>query len=172
MVLAFIRTRPTYSHTNLYRYNMGATVAIYPGSFNPWHQGHEDVLKKALAIFDKVVVLQFSSSQEKAKDRSFMQLYERYGERIEAGFFGGLLADCLKDFKVDAIIRGLRNGNDLEYEINLQYWNEDLGIDIPFVYFITDRKYSHISSSAIREVRDIKGSDNDIILRYGFNLPL
>lgn len=74
---------------------------------------------------------------------------------VEAGFFVGLLANAVKTIRPDGIIRGLRNGYDLEYEINLQYWNEDLGVNVPFVYFVTDRKYGHISSSAIRELRSL-----------------
>jgi pantetheine-phosphate adenylyltransferase len=73
-------------------------------------------------------------------------------ERAEAGFFNGLLVDAIKDLEVCAVVRGLRNGHDLEYEANNQYWNEDLGCSVPFVYFLCDRAYSHISSSAIREV--------------------
>lgn len=106
--------------------------AIYVGSFNPWHEGHQDILDKAKKIFDKVDVI-------------------KYGKD-----FTGLLSDYLKDKDYCAIIRGLRNGYDLQYEQNQQYWYEDLGINLPVVYFITDRKLAHISSSAIREIRKAK----------------
>lgn len=55
------------------------------------------------------------------------------------------------------MICGLRNGYDLQYEMNQQYWNEDLGLEISVVYFITDRKLAHVSSSAIRGIRKAKG---------------
>jgi pantetheine-phosphate adenylyltransferase len=103
--------------------------AIYVGSFNPWHKGHQDVLEKAKKIFDIVDV------------------------KIYGKDFKGLLSEYLKNKNYCAIIRGLRNGYDLQYEQNQQYWYEDLGISIPIVYFITDRKLSHISSTAIREVQ-------------------
>lgn len=132
-------------------------VALYPGSFNPWHEGHDDILQKALKIFDKVVVLQgHNPAKFEVKNKSFMGIGSKYNGRVEVGMFKGLLTDVVKDFPFKAIIRGLRNGHDLQYETNNQYWNEDLGCDIPFVYFICDRKYSHISSSAIREVNEIK----------------
>ncbi len=68
----------------------------------------------------------------------------------------GLLVDFVKDVGASAVIRGIRNGQDLEYERTQQYWNEDLGIRVPTVCFITDRKLVHISSSAIRAVEKVK----------------
>lgn len=134
-------------------------IAVYPGSFNPWHAGHQDILDKALKVFDKVIILQgHNPAKLEAKSKKFMEVCRNYDGRVEAGFFNGLLATNLKDIPCSAIIRGLRNGHDLQYETNNQYWNEDLGCEVPFVYFICDRKYSHISSSAIREVEEITQS--------------
>lgn len=132
-------------------------IAIYAGSFNPWHQGHEDILVKALKIFDKVFVLQgHNPKKPEVKDKSFLEIYNRHQDKVEAGMFNGLLADVVKEMKPDALIRGLRNGYDLEYEANLQYWNEDLGVECPVVYFLCDRKLTHISSSALREYENLK----------------
>jgi pantetheine-phosphate adenylyltransferase len=112
-------------------------------------------LLKALRIFDRVVVLQgHNPAKPAAKGKGFILAASKH-ERVETGFFSGLLADTVKAIKPDGIIRGLRNGYDLEYEINNQYWNEDLGVTVPFVYFITDRKYGHISRTAIRELQSL-----------------
>lgn len=133
-------------------------IALYPGSFNPWHDGHDDVLQKALKVFDKVIVLQgHNPAKIEVKDKNFLSAIAKYGDKVEGGFFKGLLVDSLGDFPFCAIIRGLRNGHDLQYEMNNQYWNEDLGCVLPFVYFLCDRKHSHISSSALREFKEIKG---------------
>ncbi len=137
------------------------TIALYPGSFNPWHEGHDDILQKALKVFDNIVVLQgHNPAKLEVKDKSFLTATSKYGDRVTGGFFKGLLVDAVKDFGFTAIIRGLRNGHDLQYETNNQYWNEDLGCEIPFVYFICDRKYSHISSSSIKMVNDMKNTRN------------
>ena len=69
-----------------------------------------------------------------------------------------LLVDFVETIpEASAIIRSLRNGDDLQYEMNQQYWNEDLGLTIPVVYFMCDRSLSHISSSAIRQITKIRG---------------
>lgn len=136
-------------------------TAIYAGSFNPWHAGHEDILQKALNIFDKIIILQgHNPCKPKKKDSSFLSIANKY-KQVECGFFNGLLADTVQEIKPDAIIRGLRNGYDLQYETNLQYWNEDLGVKCPIIYFICDRSKSHLSSTFIKQVDNLtikKGS--------------
>lgn len=126
-------------------------IAVYPGSFNPWHKGHADVLQKALKVFDKVVIA-VPSNVGATSANVGVSLYPN----ITVIEFDGLLSDYVKQKDFDAVIRGLRNGNDLQYEMNLQYWNEDLGIQIPVFYVITDRTLSHISSSAIREIEELR----------------
>lgn len=126
-------------------------VAIYPGSFNPWHVGHEDVLWQALKAFDKVIIAQGINP---LKDKPVkIENYIAPNDKIEIVQFTGLLKDCIAQYKnVNAIIKGLRNNQDFEYEKIQQYYNEDLGIKLPVFYVISDRRYTHISSSAIRMI--------------------
>ncbi len=132
-------------------------VALYPGSFDPWHQGHVNVLEQALKVFDRVVVCRLSNPN---KDPSYplpVQLYDKYGiDRVEVTGSKKLLRDYVKDVNPFCIIKGLRNGQDFEYEKMQQYWNEDLGVTIPTFYIISDRSLVHISSSAIRQVEKFK----------------
>lgn len=142
-------------------------VAIYPGSFNPFHEGHLDVIKQALKLFDKVVIAKGLNPEKPSvvspltfSSPSVMMELKALNEKedkVPYESFMGLLKDYIENSIVHsdgimeyAVIKGLRNGQDLEYEKNQQYWNEDLGIEIPFFYIISDRKYCHISSSAIR----------------------
>ena len=141
-------------------------VAFYPGSFNPWHEGHADVLDKALELFDHVVIAPMTNPT-KSDAVIGMNLptgpESKYGDQISVfSLDSGLMVDAISDWekmsgsKISAVLRGLRNGHDLQYEMNLQYWNEDLGLKVPVVYFVTDRKLAHISSSAIRALRGVK----------------
>jgi pantetheine-phosphate adenylyltransferase len=135
-------------------------IGFYPGSFNPWHDGHEDVFEKALKVFDKIVILQLTNPDKGAVKEidPATSLMERVEILVRPNTFltnvvGTYILGRSKDEY--AIIRGLRNGNDLEYEKVQQYWNEDLGLKIPTVYFVSDRKLLHISSSAIRMINKL-----------------
>ncbi len=150
-------------------------IGIYPGSFNPWHEGHDDVMSKALQVFDKIVVA--VGQNENKEPRSLQDLDKLWGQvvnrigveeshKVSVTEFKGLLAEFSMNYfnnddynflKASAVIRGLRNGQDFEYEKTQQYWNEDLGLEIPTVYFIADRGLTHISSSTVRNVNKIKG---------------
>jgi pantetheine-phosphate adenylyltransferase len=136
---------------------MRPKLAIFPGSFNPWHEGHEDILKKALMIFDVVYIMQGHHPDKLVvKDKSFMELKDKYGDRVECGFFNGNLPDINFIREVSAIIRGLRDYMDLSYERYIQYVYEDLGLKIPVVCFIADRNLQYVRSSDIRKQNETK----------------
>ena len=146
------------------------SYALYAGSFNPWHEGHTDILEKSLKVFGRVMV-SAAVNPEKSESLSYdfdllaKQMYQEGRidkERVRLQHFNGLLVDFITrlrtefDVEICALVRGLRNGHDLNYEMNWQYWNEDLGIKIPIVYFICDRNKSHISSSMIRMIEQVR----------------
>lgn len=133
--------------------NPSTRVAVLPGSFNPLHKGHKEIIAKALSVFDKVIIAQGTNPDKTSVQANISpdQISE-FGDKVEYIIFTGLLADFVKQIKADAVIRGLRNAQDLESETIQQYWNEDLGLTVPFFYVICDRTTRHISSSAIRAV--------------------
>jgi len=137
-------------------------IAVYPGSFNPWHKGHQDVITKAICIFDRVIIAQGTNPNKKLDNKSFIALKNSItSPYVNVMKFDGLFVDFVESLKNGplrpvAVIKGLRNGSDLEYEKTQQYWNEDLGLDIPVFYIISDRKLTHISSSAIRAIESLK----------------
>ena len=130
-------------------------IAVYPGSFNPWHEGHSNILCQASVLFDKVIVVK-GINPEKLLSSSFLPDKDSRPTNVEFTSFTGLLSDFVKEVGADVIIKGLRNTQDFEYEKIQQYWNEDLGVIIPTVYIIADRDLVHISSSAIRAVEKFK----------------
>ena len=133
-------------------------IAFYPGSFNPFHEGHEDIIEKALKVFDKVVVLQLSNAskadlmQDYTQDyfdtRKDVEILQRPNESIVTAIGNYLLN--LEGKHQFAIIRGIRNEKDFCDEQILTYWYEDLGIKMPIFHIISDRELVHISSSAIK----------------------
>ena len=131
-------------------------IGVYAGTFNPWHKGHTDIVDKAILIFDKVIIAVGVNPEKEDTNHQVLLPESLEGlQNVQVKYFSGLLVDFVKKEKASAVIRGLRNGSDLQYEMCQQYWNEDLGLNVPVVYFICDRKLSHISSSMIRQLDKI-----------------
>lgn len=138
-------------------------IAVYPGSFNPWHDGHRDVLTNALTVFDKVIIaVGHNPDKPDVSQEAFDLLTTRFGGngRIEVRLLTGFLADFTKEVQAVAVVRGLRNPTDFTYEQNQQYWNEDLGMRCPVVYFISKRNMTHMSSTMIRQVKAVRNKTN------------
>lgn len=136
--------------------------ALYPGTFDPWHEGHLDTLNKALQVFDFVHVCRMvNPAKDAPAEISITDELRKYlmEGRIAFCNWPGLMVDAVAEYKSQAVIRGLRNGHDLQYEMNLQYWNEQLGLKVPIIYLVSDKSLAHYSSSAIRGIQKFKGVD-------------
>lgn len=137
-------------------------IAIYPGSFDPITKGHLDVLKRAAAIFDKVIIVVSINVNKK----SFLPLEDRLLlikksckdlENVEIDSFDGLTIEYAKKKNANVLIRGLRAVSDFEYEMQLSQANSALCSDIHTVFLITKPKYNFISSGTVREIALMKG---------------
>lgn len=137
------------------------SIAIFPGSFNPWHEGHSDIVKKALRGFDYVIVVQLQNPDKIQPEEISIEVKVKLGKRVQFEKTDKTLVEWIRKNQNNyedgfIIVKGLRNAQDLEYETVQQYWNEDLGLKLPTFYVITDRKFRHMSSSAVRTVRKLK----------------
>ncbi len=137
-------------------------TAIYPGSFDPITKGHLDVLKRACAIFDKVILVVSVNMNKK----SFLPLEDRLKlikescsdiENVEIDSYDGLTIEYAKKRNANVLIRGLRAVSDFEYEMQLSQANSALSSDIHTVFLITKPKYNFISSGTVREIALMKG---------------
>jgi pantetheine-phosphate adenylyltransferase len=142
-------------------------LAIYPGSFDPVTMGHIDVLKRALKIFDKVVIAVGENPNKKyvfsAEERKKMIKEATKGMNVEIDHFSGLLIDFAKKKKATAIIRGLRAVSDFDYEFQTALMNRKLDRDIETVFIMTRGKYCYLSSSLVKEVASLSGELKDLV---------
>lgn len=157
-------------------------VAVYPGSFDPFTNGHLDILKRAAKLFDHVII-GVLVNPSKTCLFSLQERVEMINEVIKAFentraiHFNGLLVDfCLK-VGACAIIRGLRAVSDYEYEMQMFSVNHHLSPKIETVFLMSSPKYSFLSSSIVKEVAryggDIKGLvpkniQSEILKKFSF----
>jgi pantetheine-phosphate adenylyltransferase len=142
------------------------TIAIYPGSFNPMHIGHINILEKAERIFGRGnVLIAVGVNPDKLStpksDEDLHLLEQRINRKIITynKFLHELIEDYEKEGYKVVIIRGLRNGVDLDYEVNQYRFVDDFKKDVNVIYLTCDREYEHISSSAIRKIEQFGDSD-------------
>ena len=147
-------------------------IAIYPGSFDPITNGHLDIVDRASNLFDRVIVSVVNDSKSKS---SLFTISERV-EMVETVLndytnvtvksFDGLLVDYANQNKALAIIRGLRALSDFEFEFKMALMNRNLDEKISTVFLMPDEKYTHISSSLIREVASLNGDISKYVHKH------
>lgn len=135
-------------------------IAVFPGSFDPITIGHVKLVKRALPLFDKVIIAVGVNSQK----RYLFSLEERLDginrvfendDKVEVDQHEGLTAHyCIKK-NARYLLRGLRNASDFDYEKQLSQMNQIIGDGVETVFLISEPQYSHISSTLVREI--IKG---------------
>jgi pantetheine-phosphate adenylyltransferase len=142
-------------------------IAIYPGTFDPITYGHIDVIKKALKLFDKVVVAAsdgtnknylFNSTEriELIKRALFIDL-KFNKKKIEIISFTSLTTDLCNKYKSNIILRGLRAVSDFEYEFQLAGMNRKLNNNIETIFLMSDVENQIISSRFVKEIVRLKG---------------
>ncbi|MCA9506822.1 MAG: pantetheine-phosphate adenylyltransferase [Myxococcales bacterium] len=135
--------------------------AIYPGSFDPITNGHIDIVKRALSVFDHVLIA-ITQNQEKSslftiEERQDLIRQSLDSERIEVKTFDGLLVDFAKDEKIGFIVRGLRAASDFEYEFQLAAMNRHVNSQVDSVFFMTSSETYFLSSRLVKEVAMLGG---------------
>ena len=145
--------------------------AIYPGSFDPITNGHLDIIKRASKIFDCIVVAITNNQNEDFmfdvyERRKIIEMSTKNISNIEIKIFDGLLIDFAKKENSDIIIRGLRVLSDFEYEFKMALMNRNLNKNINTLFMMAHEKYTHISSSLIKEVALLGGKIDDYVPDY------
>lgn len=143
-------------------------LAVYPGSFDPVTNGHLDILRRALDIFDGVII---AVAENVRKGGMFTQ-QERMellravvpdDPRVEVDAFSGLLIDYVRQRSARAIVRGLRAVADFEYEFQLALINRHLDARIDTVFLMTDQSHFYVSSSLVKEIAHFGGDVSSFV---------
>jgi len=136
--------------------------AVFPGSFDPITLGHEDVITRAIPLFDEIIIAIGINSNKKymfsieQRKKFIEECFQEY-DNVKVIAYKGLTVDFCKTHAIDYIIRGLRNPADFEFEKAIAHTNRDLA-PIETIFLLTAAKTSHMSSSIVREVL-INGGD-------------
>jgi pantetheine-phosphate adenylyltransferase len=144
------------------------TLAVYPGTFDPITNGHADILRRSLKIFDRVIVA-LADNVRKAPlfslDERRKLIVDALGgdARLEVDAFQGLLADYCRRRGATVVIRGLRALADFEYEFQSAHMNRRLAPDVETMFLMTGEESFYVSSSLVKEVALMGGDVSGLV---------
>ena len=138
-------------------------IALFPGSFDPFTKGHEAVIRKAVNLFDEIVIgIGINSSKQ-----SYFDLQNRIAhvkslivdmENVSVNTYQKLTIDFAKEIGAKYILRGLRDSKDFDYEKPIAHMNFELSSGIETVFLLTEQKFAAINSNIVREIHRNKGN--------------
>jgi len=147
------------------------TVALYPGSFDPVTNGHLDIVRRALAVFDRVVVAVLENPRKQALLDAPTRVQVLRDALAEAGLadrasvttFAGLTVDAVHANGASSIVRGLRAISDFETEMQLAHNNRKLAPDVDTVFLMTAVEHGYVSSSLVKEIASFGGDVSSMV---------
>jgi pantetheine-phosphate adenylyltransferase len=148
---------------------MNRRIALFPGSFDPFTKGHEDIVLRGLQIFDEIIIAIGYNSQKSTRYfdvdtmvKRIEKTFERY-PNIKVFTYSELTAELAKKHNARFLLRGLRNTTDFEYENSISQVNRQLNSELESIFLITSPQLAWISSSIIREVHKYGGDVSEFL---------
>jgi pantetheine-phosphate adenylyltransferase len=143
-------------------------IAIYPGSFDPFTNGHENIIERSVKVFDQIIVAVAHNTSKKTiftVEERVEILNEIFKNRddVKVDYFEGLLVEYIKKMGTNVVLRGMRTVSDFEFEMQMALANKTLSSELETVFMVTDSEFSHISSSVIKEVVSLNGSASHMV---------
>lgn len=141
---------------------MSSRIAVYPGSFDPIHNGHLDIIERCRPMFDRVVIAVLRN-EEKAPLFTVEERMEMIREQVDGDgvfrieSFSGLLVTFMDRIHAHTVVRGLRAVSDFEYEFQMALMNRRLNPRIETVFMMPKEDYSYLSSRLVKEVAGFGG---------------
>ena len=144
------------------------TTVICPGSFDPVTLGHMDIIGRAAAMFDKVIVAVLVNSSKKpvftAQERvSLLEKALSNFDNVEVQSFDGLLVDYARQVGADAVVRGLRAVSDFEYEFQMSLTNKKLYPELETIFLTARSEYMFLSSSIVKQIAVLGGDITNFV---------
>ncbi|RKD75466.1 phosphopantetheine adenylyltransferase [Sinobaca qinghaiensis] len=145
-----------------------ASVAVYPGSFDPITNGHLDIIERSAKVFDRVIISVLHNRNKvplfSVEERvAMLQDSIQHIPNTEVDSFNGLLIEYIKEKKAHTIVRGLRAVSDFEYEMQAASINRKLAPNIETFFMMTNNQYSYLSSSIVKEVAKYEADVSDLV---------
>ena len=146
----------------------GRSLAVFPGSFDPITNGHIDIVARALAVFDELVIAILNNAEKRplfsVEERvEIIREVFRGDARVRVDTFSGLLVDYAMKAGASVIVRGLRAISDYEFELQLALMNRRLNPRIETVFIMAAESYSYVSSRLVKEVFQLGGSVRELV---------
>ena len=144
-------------------------VALYPGTFDPITNGHIDIIKRGLSLFDKIIVTVAINVQKtplfSLEERCSLiaACFQEFDGRVDVGYTDGLIVDYALKNNAHAIIRGLRAISDFDYEFQLALMNRRLERSVETVFLMTGFRWIYISSTGIKNAARCKGNITGLV---------
>lgn len=137
-------------------------IAIFPGSFDPITKGHEDLIKRNLSLFDKIIVAIGVNADKKymftlAERKAWIRKTFAFEDKVDVASYEGLTVNFCKQVGATHIIRGLRNAEDFQFEKSIAQMNRELASNIETIFLVTSPEFSAFSSSIVRDIIRNKG---------------
>ncbi len=143
-------------------------IAVFPGSFDPVTLGHVSVIRRALPLFDKIIISIGVNSEKKSmftleQRMNWLNYIFSKDSKVEIKSYSGLTVEFCNEVNAKFILRGLRTSADFEFERGIGQINRKLSDNIETVFFLTEAKYTPLSSSIVRDVIRNGGSADGLI---------
>ncbi len=142
--------------------------AVFPGTFDPIHNGHIDIARRAAPLFDELIVAVYDRPLKSllfSPEQRLEMVQQTFAddEGIRVSMFGGLIVEYCREVEAQVIVRGLRVFSDFEHEFRMALANHRLAPEIEVIAFITHEEHSFLTGSTVREIASLDGDVSSMV---------